>query len=175
MLFVSQEKNAHSEDAQPVEIVDDRGRLLAVVSAGEAHRQSLPHRSVLVLFVDREQKVLLAKRPKDAPVFPSRWDLPARGHLQPGEAHFDAARRLADSLFPAQGGLPAFQARLSPTERSDFEALAVYRYPVGFKNDPSERNILAVSHEELAVLAADFRELLTPAVVQAFEAGILFA
>jgi len=51
----------------------------------------------------------------------------------------------------------------------------VYRYPVGFQNDPSERSILAVSHEELAVLAADFRELLTPAVVQAFEAGILFA
>ena len=169
------EKPAQLGDAEPVEIVDGRGRVLAVLSAGEAHRQSLPHRSVLVLFVDREQKILLIKRPKIAPVLPGRWDLPARGHLMPGESHFDAAKRLADCRYPAQGGLPIFQRRLPSTESSGFETLAVYRYPVAHGVDPSRHDVLAVNHGELAVLTADFRELLTPAVVQAFEAGILFS
>lgn len=167
------ENNTQQQEAEPVEVVDVSGRLLAIVSASEAHRQSLPHRAALVLFFNRDGKLLLGKRSKAAVSFPGRWDLTARGHIMPDEASLDTAKRLVDKEFPGMGGLPFFSCRLSPSLGTDFEALTVYKYRVDSGSGSSGGELLAVSAEELSALAQDFRELFAPAVIYALETGVL--
>lgn len=45
-----------------------------------------------MLLVNRSGAVLLQHRTEDAPVAPNQWSLPG-GHIEPGEAPEDAARR----------------------------------------------------------------------------------
>jgi len=158
---------------EPVEVVDVSGRLLAIVNASEAHRQSLPHRAALVLFFNRDGKLLLGKRPKTAATFPGRWDLTARGHIKPGEASLDAAKRLVNKEFPGLGGGPFFSCQLPASVGTDFEALTVYKYRVDSGYGSSGGELLAASAEELSALAQDFRELFAPAVIYTLEKGIL--
>lgn len=165
-------KSVLDADDDPVEVVDARGRVLAVVAASEAHRQCLPHRAALVLFFDGQNKLLLTKRPKTSAVYPERWDLTARGHLRPGEASLDAARRLVEAQHPGQGGLPVALCQLPPTQATGFEALSVFRFRVEIA--ALSRDALSVSREELAALSDDFRELFAPTVIDALENGMLF-
>jgi isopentenyl-diphosphate delta-isomerase len=174
MLHVNQEKNTPSTESEPVEVVDASGRALAVMPASEAHRQSLPHRAALVLFFDRQGKLLLGRRFRTSSIFPGRWDLTARGHIRPLEAALDAAARLAGAEFPGLGGQLARHCDLTPSEHTGFEAVAVFRYPAHGERGHSGREMLAVSDTELAVLIQDFRELIAPSVVHAYETGVLF-
>jgi isopentenyl-diphosphate delta-isomerase len=161
------------QGAEPVEVVDVSGRLLAVVTAPEAHRQSLPHRAALVLFFNRDGKLLLGKRPKTAASFPDRWDFTARGHIKPGEASVDAAKRLAEAEFPGISGLPFLSCQLAASVGTDFEALTVFKYRVDSGYGSPGGELLAASAEELSALSQDFRELFAPAVIYALEKGIL--
>ena len=175
------EKYAPQGDSEPVEVVDGHGRLLAVVSAAEAHRQSLPHRAALVLFYSGSGKLVLARRPAVSPSYPGRFDLTARGHVRPGEAAQDAATRLAESAFPGLAGAPAFHRLLPPTNGTGFEAVAIFRCRL--QTEPGHAagsggavtpDTLEIGSEELAALAVDFRELFAPGVIAAFERGTLF-
>lgn len=177
-------KNASQGDAEPVEVVDDHGHLLAVVSASEVHRQSLPHRAALVLFFSRKGKLVLAKRPADSPSYPGRFDLTAHAHIRPGEAAQDAAGRLAEASFPGLAGPLVFHRLLPPTQSTGFEALTVFRCRLqgepGHTADSRKPKTLEafetleIGSEELAALAVDFRELFAPEVIAAFEGGVLF-
>lgn len=166
------DKKQSDSGADLVEVVDHSGRPLAVVAAAEAHRQSLPHRAVLVLFFDRQGRLILTKRSKDAGLFAGRWELPARDHIRPGEATEDTARRLAEALFPRQGGVPILQASLPAGESTDYEALTVFRYNVTCDDRSAE--LLQASREELDALADEYRELFTPSAIYALKQGILF-
>lgn len=166
------ENNALENDDAPVEVVDAAGRPLAVLPAGEAHRQSLPHRAALVLFFDTSGRLLLEKRPRDCGLYPGRWDTPARGHIRPGEAAQDAARRLADAARPGLAGQAVASAVLEPSASTGFEVLSVFRCRVA--SYPPGDSEMAVSGAELAALMQDFRELFTPGLVHAHESGALF-
>jgi len=168
-----------SYDDEPVEIVDAAGRPLAVIPAAAAHRQSLPHKAVLALFFDRETRIVLTKRKPSAQAYPGRWDLPGRGHVRPGEAFLDAAKRLAEPLFPGRCGQFRFACALPATRDTAFEALCVFccrlaEIPLTLESLPPKEELLAVNADEMTALAADFRELFTPEVVNAFESGWLF-
>ena len=167
------QKKLRTPDQEPVEIVDAAGRPLAVVSAGEAHRQSLPHRSVLVLVYDGRDRIVLGRRPPNAQAYPGRWDLPVRGHIAPGEAARDAAQRLAEAYSPGLGGVYAHMSKLTASQATNFEAVSIFRYTARMRPDHTGR-VLSANRDELAALAQDFRELLTPDLVQAFESGLLF-
>jgi isopentenyl-diphosphate delta-isomerase len=161
------------QGAEPVEVVDVSGRLLAVVSASEAHRQSLPHRAALVLFFNRDGKLLLGKRPKTAASFPDRWDFTARGHIKPGEASLDAAKRLVEAEFPGTCGLPLLCCQLASSVGTDFEDLTVYKLRVDSGTGTFGGELLAASAEELSALSQEFRELFAPSVIYVLEKGIL--
>jgi len=169
---LSTDKKTQTIQDAPVEVVDAHGRALAVVPASEAHRQSLPHRAAQVLFFDSGGKLLLEKRPSDAPAFPGRWDVTARDHIRPGEAAMDAARRLAEALYPGQTGQMTYLRPVDPTPGTGFEAVQVFRCRVA--GVPSGREVLAVSREELEALAQDFRELFAPGVIHAVENRSIF-
>jgi len=171
---VSVQDIAPPRGVELVEVVDARGRPLAVVSAWEAHRQSLPHKAALVVFRHGRDGVVLGRRPAGSPVFPGRWDLTARGHVRPGEAVRDAARRLADEAMPGLAGPPLFQAVLPPGPGNGHEALSVFRCALREAPAVGETQSLTVNREELEHLVMEFRELLAPEVVQALESGVLF-
>jgi isopentenyl-diphosphate delta-isomerase len=158
----------------PVEVLDGQGRLLAVVPEEEAHRQSLPHRAALVLVYDRAGKLLFGKRPQSSAAWPGRFDLMARGHTRPGEAAGDAARRLALSRHPELRRAPSFQRRLGPREATGHEELWIFCVRLDREEDQRNGQALAVSREEMAALAAGYRELFTPFSIQAYEDGVLF-
>lgn len=168
------EKTQPAADSEPVEVVDPSGRLLAIVSAGEAHRQSLAHRAVLVLVYGGPERIVLGKRPKNARAYPGRWELPVRGHRQPGEAAPDAAHRLAEARYPGLGG--AYHVRSSQipaSETTGFEDIAVFRCMAHMRPENPDTT-LAVNRDELAALVQGYRELLVPELVDAFESGLLF-
>lgn len=158
----------------PVEVLDGRGRLLAVVPEEEAHRQSLPHRAALVLVFDRAGRLLFDKRPGSSPAWPGRFDLWARGHTRPGEAAADAARRLALEHHPELKRAPAFQERLAPREATGHEELWIFCVRLDRIEEQRGGSTLAVSREEMAALAAGYRELFTPFAIEAYEDGVLF-
>jgi len=150
-----------------------------MVSAGEAHRQSLPHRAVLVLFLDLEARIILGRRAAFAPAYPGRWDLPGRGHARPGEAFLDAALRVGQALFPGRCGRFRFAYAVAATRDTAFETLHVFwcrltEISLALESLPQKEEFLAVNADEMTALAADFRELLTPEVIDAFEYGRLF-
>jgi len=159
-------------DAERVEVVDHSGRALAVMDASEAHRQSLPHRAALVLLFDRSGRLALTRRPFGEALYPGRWELPARGHIRPGEAASDAARRLAERRFPLGLGPLTPRPPLQAGENTDYEALTVFRCLV--QCDEDDPDILLVSREELAALSEEHRELFAPWLVFALKSGVLF-
>jgi len=174
-------ETAFNPDDEPVEVLDTTGRALAVVSAGAAHRQLLPHKAVLVLFFDRQGRLILEKRDGDAQAYPGRWDLPGRAHVRPGEAFLDAANRLAQTLFPGRCEALAPVRALPAARETFFEVLCIFRCRVAEISLSAlesalaqKQELLAVNADEMAALAAEFRELLTPMVIDAAQNGWLF-
>lgn len=82
-----------------VDVIDDQGRTVGVVTRGEMRRRRLPHRCVYVLVFNRHGDLFLHLRTASKDVFPSHWDVAVGGVLAAGEA-FDAGivRELHEEL-----------------------------------------------------------------------------
>lgn len=161
-----------------VEFTDDHDRPLGVMPLPDVHRQSLRHRSVLVLVYNLKNKLYLQKRSEVKSLYPSRFDLSAAGHVRSGEARLDAAaRELRQEL-----GLVADRLRLVsavPASReTGFEFVTLYsagKFAAEPKPNPKEvSDGMFVDHAELAYMVGKFRELLTPGLVLFFEKRVLF-
>jgi isopentenyldiphosphate isomerase len=72
-----------------VDVIDDQGRTVGVVTRGEMRRRRLPHRCVYVLVFNRHGDLFLHLRTASKDVFPSHWDIAVGGVLAADEA-FDA-------------------------------------------------------------------------------------
>lgn len=80
--------------AELVEVVDQQGRVLRIVTRAEMRAQVLRHRTVFIAVVDLDGTRLLVHRRADwKDLWPSAWDLAFGGVAAPGEAWADAARR----------------------------------------------------------------------------------
>ncbi len=144
----------------------------------EVVRQSLRHRVVLVLAHNQEGKLFLQKRAATKQLFPGRWDLSATGRVRAGESCEDAAiRELREEL-----GLEVEQLALlgetpgQPSTQHTFISL----YSTGPlrarpRPDPLElQGGMYVDRHELAFLAEQYRDMLTPALVYFWELDMLF-
>lgn len=171
------EKSSSVPPVEAVEVLDAQGRPLGVIPAAEAHRQSLPHRSAMVLVFDGRGKLLLRRRDANEALYPGRWDIPAVGHVQPGEACEDAAFRVTRERLPACGGTLLPHGELPPAQSIGFERVSLFKYllPGTARNFPGfdEKEWLHADADELTALAEDFRELFTPAVIHALGRGAL--
>jgi isopentenyldiphosphate isomerase len=76
-----------------VEVVDDAGRPVAVVSRREMRARRLPHRSVYVLVFNRRGELFIHLRTPTKDVYPGHWDVAIGGVLAVGETFDVAARR----------------------------------------------------------------------------------
>ncbi len=170
-----QRKNPGPELA---EYLDGRDRPLGIMPLSEVHRQSLFHRSVLILVYNPQGKVYLQKRAASKSLYPGRYDVSASGHVQAGESRLEAAiRELDEELGIAVDSLRVVgEAPASPMTGYEFVTL-FSAGRIGAVPRPNPKEVsdgLFVDHAELAYMADRFRELLTPGLVHFFEQNAIF-
>lgn len=155
--------------SQIVEVVDDSDRPVALITLGEAHRQLLPHRSVLVLVYDLDNRIYLRKRSSAKKIYPGRWDISAGGHVLAGESRFEAAQRELWDILGIQSERlrPVADIPSGPGTGNEFVSV----YSVGRTAAPPRPNPVETqggffySMDEFDCLVKEFRELLTPELV----------
>lgn len=164
---------------ETVEIVDLQDRPLGVLPLAEAHRQHLPHRSVLVLVFDADNRIYLQKRSSRKTLYPGRWDISATGHVRAGESRRDAAARQLEEELRIRAARLDMVAEYPAGPDTGWEFTTLFR-ATGIQGEPSPNpdeveGGMYVDADELAALATGFREHMTPALVGCHEAGLVFA
>src|SRR3954447_5289866 len=82
-----------------VDVVDDDGRVVRVVTRAEMRAGCLRHRCTFIVVRNTAGEVLIHRRSEDKDLWPGRWDLACGGVVTAGEAWEPAARReLAEEL-----------------------------------------------------------------------------
>ena len=66
---------------EQIAVVDDSNRFLRWAPRSEIHEARLLHRSVYVLVIDDDGRLLVQRRHSDKQTFPGHWDLSCAGHL----------------------------------------------------------------------------------------------
>src|SRR5438067_2437111 len=78
-----------------VDVLDDAGRTVAVVSRREMRARRLPHRSVYLLVCNSRGEIFIHLRTATKDIYPSHWDIAIGGVLASGESFDEGARREA--------------------------------------------------------------------------------
>nr|WP_319543998.1 NUDIX domain-containing protein [uncultured Pseudodesulfovibrio sp.] len=164
-------------DNNPIEVVDDKNRPLAVLAKSAVHRQLLKHRSVQILVLNPDGKIFLQKRNSKKQFFPGRWDISARTHLLAGESTYDAGlRALKENLNMEVEHLHLLN-ELPAGPETGFEHVTLYTVPKNIypivPNPDEVSEGFYYSQEELTCLVKEFKELLTPNLVLLWETGLL--
>lgn len=82
-----------SRICEPVEQVDERDRVVAVVDRAEAIRECRLHRVATIVCRDGEGRILVHRRPDEASRFPGRFNWMLGGAVEVGESSEEAAAR----------------------------------------------------------------------------------
>jgi 8-oxo-dGTP pyrophosphatase MutT (NUDIX family) len=109
-----------------VDVIDETGSTVRVVTRAEMRRNRLPHRCVYILMFNVRGELFIHERTATKDIYPSYWDVAAGGVLAAGES-FDegAARECLEEL-----GVNAELTPLFPFEYSDDRTIVqayVYR------------------------------------------------
>jgi isopentenyldiphosphate isomerase len=82
-----------------VDVIDDEGRAVGVVTRREMRSRRLPHRCTYVLVFDRAGRLFIHLRTPTKDVFPSCWDVAVGGALAAGETFAaGACRKVREEL-----------------------------------------------------------------------------
>ncbi|HEY0519458.1 MAG TPA: NUDIX domain-containing protein [Ilumatobacteraceae bacterium] len=76
-----------------VDIVDDDDNVSATVTRSEMRARRLQHRSVGVVVMSTDGRLLIHRRSDSKDIWPGWWDIAAGGVVASGESYDDAARR----------------------------------------------------------------------------------
>jgi isopentenyldiphosphate isomerase len=76
-----------------VDVIDESGRVVAVVTRSEMRSRRLPHRCVYILVFDSSGRLFLHQRSPTKDIYPSYWDVCVGGVLSSGESFDDGAGR----------------------------------------------------------------------------------
>jgi isopentenyl-diphosphate Delta-isomerase len=161
-----------------VDIVDGNDRPLMVMPLTEAHRQSLYHRSVLILAYNPQGKLYLQKRGPQKALYPGRFDLSATGHVQAGESRLDAAARELYEELGLRAKTLTLLDTAPATRETGYEFVTLFsagRISETPRPNPEEvAGGMFVDRTELDALVQNYRDMLTPGVVHFFEKKALF-
>jgi isopentenyldiphosphate isomerase len=93
-----------------VDVIDEAGNTIAVVTRREMRERRLPHRCTYVLVFNARGELFIHLRTSTKDVYPSHWDVAIGGVLAAGESFAQGARREikeelgidadAEELFP---------------------------------------------------------------------------
>ncbi len=78
-----------------VDVIDDDGRTVGVVTRAEIRARRLPHRCTYILVFNSRGELFVHLRTTTKDVFPSYWDVTIGGVLAAGESFDQGARREA--------------------------------------------------------------------------------
>ncbi|MGZ6987276.1 MAG: NUDIX hydrolase [Ilumatobacteraceae bacterium] len=82
-----------------VDIIDDNDMVIATVTRAEMRAKRLQHRSVGIVVLSSDGRLLIHRRSLDKDIWPGWWDIAAGGVVTAGETYEDAAKReLAEEL-----------------------------------------------------------------------------
>jgi isopentenyldiphosphate isomerase len=76
-----------------VDVTDEAGSVVGVVTRRQMRERRLPHRCVYLLVFDTRGRLFIHRRTPTKDVYPSRWDVCVGGVLAAGESFDEAARR----------------------------------------------------------------------------------
>jgi isopentenyldiphosphate isomerase len=76
-----------------VDLIDEAGRTIGVVTRREMRTKRLPHRCAYVLVFNRQGELYIHLRTPTKDVYPSHWDVTIGGVLAAGESFDVGARR----------------------------------------------------------------------------------
>jgi isopentenyldiphosphate isomerase len=115
-LIAESENMPTNPSDELVDILDESGRTIAVVTRAEMRARGLPHRCTYILVFNRRGELFIHQRTATKDVFPSYWDVTVGGVSAAGESYDDGARReLAEEL-----GIPSAPLdRLFPFRYAD--------------------------------------------------------
>lgn len=123
-----------------LEVLDDQGRVIALLSRQEIHQQRLRHRAVHIFIFDRQGRLYLQKRAAHKDEHPGLWDSSAAGHAKPGEPGSVAARReLQEELGLLCNLLEV--ARVEASETTGWEFVVLYAGVVNREPRPNPAEI----------------------------------
>lgn len=171
-------KNVGQERSPVVEVVDHSNRSLMVMPLDLVHEQRLPHRSIVVLLYGHDNKIWLQKRCLRKKKHPGRWDVSTKGHVLEGESTHDAAVRKVQTELGLQADKLKMVRELPAGPETGFEYVTVFSLGrLGRDPEPDEYEVdegFYYSSEELAYLVREFRELMTPKLINMWEGDLLF-
>lgn len=84
---------ANDPREERVDVIDDAGRTVGVVTRREMRERRLPHRCVYLLVFNRRGELFIHLRTPSKDVYPSSWDVAVGGVLSAGESFDEGARR----------------------------------------------------------------------------------
>jgi isopentenyldiphosphate isomerase len=109
-----------------VDVIDEQGRTIGVVTRREMRTGRLPHRCTYILVFNAKGELFVHLRTATKDVFPSYWDVAVGGVLAAGESFAEGAQReIAEELGIAAEPVELFPFRYSDT-RTVVQAM-VYR------------------------------------------------
>jgi isopentenyldiphosphate isomerase len=76
-----------------VDLIDDQGSTLGVVTRAEMRARRLPHRCTYILVFDCQGRLFVHLRTATKDVYPSHWDATIGGVMLAGESYDQGARR----------------------------------------------------------------------------------
>jgi 8-oxo-dGTP pyrophosphatase MutT (NUDIX family) len=95
---------------EPVEVVDEHDRVVAVVPRRQMREGGLLHRCTYVIVLDPSGRVYVHRRTDTKDVYPGMYDVTAGGVNAPGESYDDAAAREIEEELGVTAR-PAFRFR----------------------------------------------------------------
>lgn len=100
-----------------VDVVDDGGRVVGVVSRREMRARRLPHRATYVLVFNRRGELLIHLRTAGKDIYPAHWDVAVGGVLAAGESfEVGADRELEEELGVSAPLQPLFPVRYADAD-----------------------------------------------------------
>ena len=163
-----------------IEVVDDFDFPLCILSLDEARKQFLRHRTIIVLIFDGDGKVLLQKRDMGAEFYPGRWDVSLSGHVRAGESRTEAATRRLRRETGVRGNRLVHRLDMGASSTNNHQFTSVFSticsdLDHGIRDLLERGRAMFVDSDELASLAENCRENLTPGLVLFVEKDLIFS
>jgi len=121
-------------------VVDKNDRILRDASRSEVHGNNLRHRAVHILIFNPAGEVYLQQRSRWKDRHPLKWDSSAAGHVTVAESYDETAQRELKEELGISVSLKKI-AKLSGSERTDYEFVWLYRGEVAGNLSPNPKEI----------------------------------
>lgn len=160
-----------------IEVVDRNNRPLTSMDIKEVHRQSLRHRSVIILIYDNEGKLFLQKRSQREKLYAGRWDISISGHVNTGESTEKAALRKLEQDLDIRNAALKLIKEIQASSETGYEFISLFildKLNTEPKVSEEADSGYFYSESELDWLIREYRELLMPSLVFLNDQGLLF-